>query len=157
MSLMNLTGMAMGIVAVAIFLGLWQWFDSRLREPDMTDEDRRFFRSQDLRRGLGIAVMLVLAVTIGLMPLGNRWESRPARLYWQLGVVGALVVLILVLLVLALIDWMATRQYARRHRRALHAEHSKLMLEVIRRAGSSDSITRPKDTKSEGPSPPASE
>ena len=151
MSLVNPIWMASGIVSVAIFLGLWQWFDRRARGSEMDLEDRQFFRNQDIRRGVGIIAMGLLAVTIALVPLGGALASTRAQVLWQTGVVTALVVLILTLLVLALLDWMATHRYARRHRRELADEHSKLMLEVIRRAGSSEKISRMPENEGQAP------
>ena len=50
-----------GIVLIAAFLGLRQWYERRAREVDLSDLDRGYFFRQDVRRGLGVAVMLVLA------------------------------------------------------------------------------------------------
>src|ERR1700733_6364985 len=46
--------MAAGITLIAVFLGLRQWYESRAREPDLSDLDRTYFIRQDLRRGLGV-------------------------------------------------------------------------------------------------------
>ena len=50
-----------GITLIAAFLGLRQWYEWRAREVDLSELDRKYFFRQDLRRGLGVAVMLILA------------------------------------------------------------------------------------------------
>ena len=48
MALLNPTiAFPVGIVLVAIFLGLWQWFDRRARDAGVDEADRYFFRRQD--------------------------------------------------------------------------------------------------------------
>jgi hypothetical protein len=139
-------GMALGVILVAFFLGLWQWYETQGRDTDLDEEDRRFFRRQDLRRWSGIGLMLLLAVAI---IIADRWEDGQ---FLQIAAnVAGLIGLILALLVLALIDSLATLRYARRHRRELTNEHAQLMLEVIRRAGAQDSMRRAPEKKSEIP------
>ena len=64
---------------VALFLGLWQWFDRRVAPAEPGPEDRAFFVRQDRRRYLGVAVMAVLAVLLrgGLESLA-RADAGPA-------------------------------------------------------------------------------
>ena len=140
---------AAGIILVAVFLGLWQWFDRRARDPETNEADREFFRLQDGRRWVGIIVMGVLAVAIAVVPAISSWIPPSAQRIWPVASLCGLVGLILALLSLALLDAMATWRYARRHRRELAKEHAKLMLDVITRAGSSDSIRRVPAKKSE--------
>lgn len=137
---------AAGILLVALFLGLWQKFDQRSRDADPSPRDRDFFRRQDRRRYVGIAVMVSLGIAIYLLtPVLNQPKGNEL---WLIGLLSLVSVLIVVLLALAVLDWLATRRYARRHRRALNHERSKLMLEMIHRAGSSDSGDRSSDEKS---------
>ena len=56
--------MSTGITFIAIFLGLRQWYESRARDPILSDFDRGYFARQDLRRGLGVGIMLILALGI---------------------------------------------------------------------------------------------
>jgi hypothetical protein len=96
-------------------------------------------------------MMLLLAIAIFLVDPPE--TSRDPRSLWQLAQLANLfflVVLIIGLLALALIDGLATLRYARRQRHELAQEHAKLMLEVIRRTGSSDS-KRGSDRKREAP------
>ncbi len=131
-----------GILLVATFLGLWQWFDRRARDPNLDDGDLFFFRQQDSRRWVGIAVMAMLALAIALEPFASSAIPESTKPVWQLTVLSILIGLILTLIGLALADAMATRRYIRRHRRELVDEHGKLMLEVIRRASAADAMPR---------------
>ena len=96
---------------IAIFLGLRQWYESRAREPILSDLDRGYFFRQDLRRGLGVGIMLILALGIWI---GARIEPRVAGkanlAFVQVWFV--VIVLILILLAVALLDWLDTRLYA---------------------------------------------
>jgi ABC-type multidrug transport system fused ATPase/permease subunit len=144
------TAMASGTVFVAVFLGLWQWFDRRARDVD--EVDRIFFQRQDIRRLIGIGMMLLLAVAIFLVDTSESSLSpQTIGQFGQLINLFGMIALIIGLLALALVDAMATMRYARRHRRELSQEHAKLMLEVIRRTGSSDSIPRVSEKNREAP------
>jgi hypothetical protein len=127
----------LGILLVAVFLVLWQWFDRRSRDPHSSPEDRDFFRSQDRRRLFGVGVMTVLAVLLPFLPSSG--DPKETTLFGALAlflVCG----LILVLLALAFLDGLATRRYARRQLSSLAQERAKLMLEaIVGRAGSSGS------------------
>jgi len=87
---------------------------------------------------LGVAVMLLIAVGISI---GARIEYRVNGranltyvLVW-LGVSGLLVVMI----ILAGLDWLATRLYARRLRRSMARERIKLLHDVIRESAKTHS------------------
>ncbi len=123
--------MSLGIILIAAFLGLRQWYEKQARESDLSDLDRRYFARQDLRRGLGVAVMLLIAAGISI---GARIELRVngrANLSYVivwLAVIGLLVVMV----TLAGLDWLATRVYARRLRRSIARERIELLRELIR-------------------------
>jgi len=129
---------AFGIAMIAAYLGLRQWYERRAREPDLSDADRDYFSRQDVRRGLGVMVMLILAAGISI---GSRIEPRvngQANLaYFEawLGVIGLLVVMI----TLAGLDWLATTRYARRQRRFIAEERIKLLHDVIRESATAHS------------------
>jgi hypothetical protein len=118
---------SIGVAAAAILLGLRQWHERRLREPDLSAADASHFARQDLRRALGVVVMLLLAAGLSA---GARVEWRLAGranpLFIQLWL--GVFLLILILLVLAVLDWLSTRLYARRHVRAMARER----LEILR-------------------------
>jgi hypothetical protein len=121
-----------GITLVAIFLALRQWYEWRARALDLSDDDRGYFFRQDVRRGLGVVVMLVLA---GGLYLGSRIPPQVAG-HASLTFVQvwlAIGSLIIVMLGLALLDWISTRLYARRHHRALALERRKLLRETLRK------------------------
>jgi hypothetical protein len=122
---------SLGIVLIAAFLGLRQWYEQQAREPDLSDLDRAYFTRQDLRRGWGVAVMLILAagLSIGtrIAPRVDGHGNLTFVVFWM-GEIGLLAVLI----VLAGIDWFATRRYALRHRRSMARERVKMLRDAIR-------------------------
>jgi hypothetical protein len=123
--------MSTGIALIAVFLGLRQWYESRAREPNLSDLDRTYFFRQDLRRGLGVAIMLILALGIWIGASMEPLIAGKANLaFVQVWLVVSL--LILVLLVLALLDWLATRLYARRLRQSIARERIDLLRQVFR-------------------------
>jgi hypothetical protein len=135
-----------GILLVTLFLGLWQRFEQRSRDPETNDDDREFFRRQDRRRYAGIAVMVALALSIlvdpllfSVLPASSALREKSVSGPISMAIWLIVCVVIVVLLVLAFLDLLATRQYALRHRQALEHERSKLVLELIHRSGSSDS------------------
>ncbi len=121
-----------GITLIAAFLGLRQWYEWRARDEDLSDRDRRYFFRQDVRRGLGVAVMLILAA--GLY-FGSRIPPRVAG-HANLTFVQVWLVifsLIIVMLGLALLDWVSTRLYARRQHRSLASERQRILRETLRK------------------------
>jgi hypothetical protein len=120
------------VVLAAALLGWREWSDRRDRAVDLSQEDARHFGYQDTRRTLGIVVMLMLA--IGLVvgsrvphKVGN--QTNPQFLGIWLGVF----LLILLLLSLAMIDWIALRHFARRHRNEILRERIEILKEESRR------------------------
>jgi hypothetical protein len=114
------------VVLIAVLLGWKEWSDRRGRNSDLSPEDARHFGHQDTRRALGIAVLGLLAVGLFVgsrVPpkLGNK--TNPQFLGIWLGVF----LLILFLLGLAMIDWLAIRVFARRHRNQILRERIELL------------------------------
>jgi hypothetical protein len=123
--------LALGMVVVVVGLLAWQMLDIRRREPDLSEEDRYHFRRQDVRRGVVAVVMLALAAGIYLgSHTPHRLHGRPNPLYLEIWVV--VFGLLILLLALALIDWLATRRYARRHRSAIVREGLSILREEMR-------------------------
>jgi len=114
-------GLAAGLCLIALFLALREWYERKAREPVLSPADNRHFWHQDMRRRLGVGVLLAIAV---LALAGSRIEPRAAGRANVLFVALWFLVLtlILVLLGLALADLLATRAYALRHRRQMLRE-----------------------------------
>ena len=127
--------LSVGVAAVALMLVFWQVAERSQRPDDLSDEDHAHFRSLDRRRMLVAGIMVMLAAGVFL---GSRIEpgtrGHPNR--WFLVVWLAVFWLVLCLATLALIDWAATRRYARRHRRLILREGLEILREELRiRAG----------------------
>lgn len=122
--------LSLGVSAVAFALLGWQWVEHRRRGPGQPDDAAHFAR-QNVRRGFVAVVLLLLAAGVFL---GSRMEphlkGKPNLRYLQtwLGVCG----LILLVLLLALRDWFATRSYALRKRSAIVREGLEILREEIR-------------------------
>jgi len=126
--------LALGVAMIAAFLGLRQWYERRGRSEPSSAEDDAHFRRQDLRRWLGVAVMLVLALDV----FAGSWvEPRiGGRGNPWFGVVWLVVLsLIVLMLALAFFDLLATRRYARRQRRDLFMHELEEIRRRLRRAG----------------------
>jgi hypothetical protein len=121
-----------GITLIAVFLGLRQWYESRARDGNLSDDERGYYFRQDVRRGLGVAVMLILAA--GLY-FGSRIPPKVAG-HANLTFVRAwlaIITLIVVMLGLALLDWISTRLYANRQFRSLASERRRILRETLRK------------------------
>jgi hypothetical protein len=109
------------LVSLALGFGVWQWLERHRRAPDLPDADRHHFARQDARRLSGSMLMLAIAfgmaLGLGLNPRAGRADARLFGIVWL-----SVFVLLCVLLALAMFDWIATRRYASRHRRALLRE-----------------------------------
>jgi hypothetical protein len=122
---------SVGIILIAAFLGLRQWYEAQAREQDLPGDDREHFERQDRRRAIGVAVLLMIAVGLSV---GARIPHKVAGQANGMFIASWLVVfaLIVVLLFLALFDWIATRNYARRHRRSMARERIELLRDTLR-------------------------
>jgi len=126
--------LALGVAMIAAFLGLRQWYEHRGRPESPSAEDDVHFHRQDVRRWAGVVVMLALALDV----LWGSWvEPRIAnRGNPWFGVVWLVVLsLIVVMLALAFFDLLATRKYARRHRRDLFMHQIEEVRRRLGRAG----------------------
>jgi hypothetical protein len=133
-----------GIALIAVFLGLRQWYEWRSRSPALSDVDRGHFWNQDLRRGLGVAVMLVLALGLyfgSRMP--HKVAGRANLAFVEIWL--AIVALIVVLLVLALFDLVSTRSYAQRQRRSIARERQRMLRDALQK-GHTPPADRPPDS-----------
>src|SRR5262249_48243678 len=113
--------LAAGLCLIALFLGLREWYERSARETRLSEADHAHFSRQDSRRRLGISVLLAIALCVLFgSRIGARVEGLSEVLFLLLWV--GVLALILLLLVLALLDWSATRAYGRRRRREMLRE-----------------------------------
>ncbi len=114
------------VVLVAAGLAWFEWRGHRARGTGLSLEDARHFRRQGARRGVGLLILLALAV--GLV-VGSRIPIR-AGMHANPNFVAAwlaIFALILALLWLAMADWVALRRFAGRHRKAIFRERIDLL------------------------------
>jgi hypothetical protein len=133
-----------GITMIASFLGLRQWYEWRARDAELTDDDRSYFLRQDVRRGLGVAVMLILAAGLyfgSRIPPKVGAQANLTFVRAWLAISG----LIIVMLGLALLDWISTRLYARRQHRDLASERRKILRDTFR-TKAQDGTSEPEQT-----------
>jgi hypothetical protein len=151
------TALAAVIAICALLLGLRLGWERRTRESGLPDLDRRHFLLQDLRRAVGILLMAYLALGIyvgsrlptfvveakeprefgpveftagaAIIPALETHPNRRFLVIW-LAVFAAVVLL----LGLAMIDWISTRRYADRHRRRMHEERLEILRETMRQS-----------------------
>jgi hypothetical protein len=126
-------GLAAGLSLIALFLALREWFERKAREQYLSPADELYFWHQDVRRRLGVGVLIAIAA---LALAGSRIEPRAAGRANLVFVVLWLTVLtlIVVLLGLALADLLATRSYARRRRREMLRESIEAIRQQARQA-----------------------
>jgi hypothetical protein len=150
--------LSIAVASIAVALGARQWSERAAREPDLSADDRKHFARQDLRRWIGVVLMLVLAVgvfagsrmapTVPTIPLeaGARegWQTLAGPWVEPLVLMRAnlrfvavwvgLIGLIPALLVLALFDWLATRRYAQRQQRSMARQRMEILRHTFRPA-----------------------
>jgi hypothetical protein len=128
-------GLAAAVLAIAALLALRQRAERRGRTGELSAADRRHFARQDVRRWVGVAVLVLIGLGISWgVQIDPRGDERSKRLFLAVWLIVILLVFFLVLL--ALHDLLMTRLYARRHGRALAAERREaLRAPSPRRAG----------------------
>jgi hypothetical protein len=127
-----------GLALIALFLALRQWYESRARDPELSEDDRSHFKRQDLRRGVGIAVIVVLAMGLSIgTRIDPKIDGRANPHFIEIWIVE--LALVVVLLVLAGLDSRATFAYARRHRRSLAREQGTILRDLRRHRDDSPS------------------
>jgi heme exporter protein D len=126
--------LALGIVMIALFLGLRQWYEWKARGPELSEKDRSFFRHQDARRLAGLILLGMLAVEIwagSRIPYRNANRPNPAFvLIWLM--VG---IELIILLLLAMVDLLQTKNYARRQRRSMILERLRMLRDARHQGG----------------------
>ncbi len=121
--------LAVGIFSVAVGLLLWLRLERSNRGENLSEADLKYFARQDVRRNLGLGILLLLAQGFAISPqVERRVAGRPSLLFLAMWLV--IFALVLFLLTLAFLDMMATRVYAKRHREAILRERRALVSEI---------------------------
>jgi hypothetical protein len=121
-----------GVVIIAGLLAFYQWRDRRHRHPDLPEFEPAYFSAQDTRRFAGAAMLIVLAAGISVGSRIQHMVDGHGNLAF-VAVWVAVMGLILVLLLIAAFDWMATRRYANRRLKAIARERLELLRDTFRR------------------------
>lgn len=123
--------LATGVFVVALALMVWQLAERRQRESELSNEDALYFAHRDVRRSCVVLIMISLAAGIFIGSwVRPKWPAGPNPAFvlsWM-----AVFLLIIALMALAMIDWLATRTYARRHRIAIVREGVEILREEMR-------------------------
>jgi hypothetical protein len=118
--------------AIAAALAAWQWRERKHRPDDLSGPDESHYARQDVRRLLGAATMALIAVGVGV---GSRISpgarGRPSGVF--VGIWLLVFALVFGLLLLSWLDILATRGYARRHRRQIAEDRQAYLIEQTRR------------------------
>jgi hypothetical protein len=150
--------LSIAIGGIAVLLGLHQWSQRRARDSDLIGADRAYFLRQDRRRAIGVLIMLMIAAGIyfgsripplienapldadviqAIRIIAGSWvelssgaHANPRFLSLWLEVITLLVIL----LGLAMFDWIATRRFAHRQRQSIARERLDIIRETFRRA-----------------------
>jgi hypothetical protein len=123
--------LSIGLVVVAALLAAWLWLDRRHRGTDLSEQDATHFARQDFRRAIVALILVILAVGIFVgSRISHKIDGRANPLFLQIWY--GVFVLLIVLVTLAVLDWIATRLYARRHFRELARERLEILREQMR-------------------------
>ena len=109
------------VLVAAAFLGWHQWRDYHARPTDLSPRDESHFARQDLRRLLGTIILTLIAAALAVgawIPDRVNGQANKKFIYLWSGIA----LMMVVLLVLATLDWLSTRLYGIRQRRRLTDE-----------------------------------
>jgi hypothetical protein len=110
--------LATGVLILSAIFAWRQWVERHRREPELSVADADYFARKDRRRFLGTAILALIGIGMVIGSLIDFRASKAAgRLFLAVWVGVSL--LVCVSLVFAMIDWVANRDYALRHRREL--------------------------------------
>ena len=127
------------VIALALLFAWRQWAEMRGRDREsLSAEDRDYFAGKDRRRFAGSIVMALIAAGMfaGLAINPRAGKAAGEAFVW---IWAGVTVLVGVSLALAMKDWWANADYARRHHRAiLEARQAYLEGEIRRRRGPGD-------------------
>lgn len=129
-----------GLVLMSWHLRNWR---SRRDDPDLDDEERRFFRARFRRRMQTSGLLALLGI---LLPVGDYipWEKAPGlfTIYW-----GGVLLLLVWVILLAVGDMLSTGAHSRASLSRIREEQRKLREELHRlRARKSNGRSTPDST-----------
>lgn len=123
--------LAVGVLAVALALGGWHWADLRRPSASGSDDEAAHRAFQTTRRWAMSGVMALLAALIFVgSRTGHRVGDRPNPVF--IGVWLAVSALVVLLLILAAVDWLSIRRLARRQRSEIVREGMELLKQELR-------------------------
>ncbi|MFO0910295.1 MAG: hypothetical protein U0794_18455 [Isosphaeraceae bacterium] len=124
--------LAAGVTGVAFLLILWQIYDERRWQPEAGRPVSEHERSQSRRRRAVAAIMLLnaLLIVVGII-VPHELEGRPNLVF--VGIWVTVFLLVIALLVLAMIDWLATRRFALQARAAMSREGLAILRDELER------------------------
>jgi uncharacterized membrane protein (Fun14 family) len=110
--------LATGVLILSSIFAWRQWVERVRREEELSVADREYFKRKDRRRFLGTSILALIGIG---MAVGSLIDYRASKVAGQrfVAIWVGVAVLVCVSLVLAMIDWVANRDYALRHRREL--------------------------------------
>lgn len=149
-------GLVLILVVFAAYTGRKQWQDLRTTnaDPALSDEDRKHFRKQAARRLTGAVLMFALAGMLvgaffiegraqeiadksqalldrGEKPALNPEDRQFGEFYATVWIIVLLI--LLVLITLAGLDYLAIRRYGRRHYQVIRDERRAMIQDELRR------------------------
>jgi uncharacterized membrane protein YbhN (UPF0104 family) len=120
------------LLALSALFAAWLWFQRRGRDEPGSEEDVRYLAGHDRRRFLVAVILAAIGLAMMASTAINPRSGPSAARLWGWTWVGVLA-LAVSLLVLALVDWVATRAYARIRRLELIEEHRDLLAQALGR------------------------
>jgi hypothetical protein len=122
------------VFALAAYFAYRQWVERRDRADDLSEDDARYFGGKDARRFGNSVIMSILSVGMVAGTLINPRDGDWQRRSWA-GIWAAILLLVFALVLVALVDAIATFRYGLRQRQALADERLVLEYEFRRRMG----------------------
>jgi hypothetical protein len=125
--------LTVALAALAVVSAGRQLAERRGRSRELSPEDAAYFRGKDHRRLAASAVMLLVVAGMAV-GLGTNPRTGPDAARLWVGAWSTVLSLFLLLMALALWDWLALHGYARRHRSTLLREREGILEEITRLA-----------------------
>jgi hypothetical protein len=120
------------VLAAATFLGVREWLERRGRDEDIGPGEEAHLMVRDVRRRAGIILMVVMgalaSVGYWINPAAGRDDARRVFATWV-----AIGLIMIVMMVLASLDWLHTVRFARRARQDLASQRAEFLASVRQR------------------------